>query len=144
MGATRLASGHFSAASSRVSLCYFVLYGTPIFTTALLERDKYNLSALCTFCLHCVDNQRVLACIQTCKVSALIYTHLHLSTLVCTCLHLSTLICTRLHSSARNGYLALRGEAPFSVMGGDVYGNGRQKNQILRQEIRSPCTQFCE
>ena len=87
MGATRLASGHFSAASSRVSLCYFVLYGTPIFTTALLERDKYNLSALCTFCLHCVDNQRVLACIQTCKVSALICTHLHSSALVYTHLH---------------------------------------------------------
>ena len=134
MGATRLASGHFSAASSRVSLCYFVLYGTPIFTTALLERDKYNLSALCTFCLHCVDNQRVLACIQTCKVS----------TLICTHLHSSALVYTRLHSSARNGYLALRGEALFSVMGGEVYGNGRQKNQILRQEIRSPCTQFCE
>ena len=60
------------------------------------------------------------------------------------CLHSSALICTCLHSSARNGYLALRGEALFSVMGGEVYGNGRQKNQILRQEIRSPCTQFCE
>ena len=63
-----------------------------------------------------------------------IYTRLHLPALVYTCLHLS----------ARNGYLALRGEAPFSVMGGEVYGNGRQKNQILRQEIRSPCTQLCE
>lgn len=27
-------------------------------------------------------------------------------------------------------------------MGGEVYGNGRQKNQILRQEIRCPVLNF--
>ena len=120
MGATRLASENFSAASSprrnrerrgirslqnnssifsrretrRPHSCLrLVLESVRIFTFHRIAiHSEYN----CANCLH-----STLFVIKTLIIRGLwsvdtIYTYLHLSTLVCTCLHF---ICTRLHAS---------------------------------------------
>ena len=73
---------------------------------------------LCTICLHSA------LFVYTALIISVFWRvdkrakYLHSSTLICTCLHLSALVCTKRESD-------LEGKAPFSVMGGGVYGNGR-------------------